>query len=89
MDDSVGTFLSRLVRATRYSASLRTTVPQVVAELLELGPGDSLVWSVDPGGTQVRVVRGPRRGSDGGPETSGAPALAPPLARGSAARPAG
>ncbi len=57
MAGSGGTFRSRLTRATRYSASLRTTVPQVIAELLELHSGDSLVWTVDASGTRIGVSR--------------------------------
>jgi len=55
-----GTFASRLVRATRGSDSLRTTVPQVIAVVLELRAGDALVWSIDPGGTYARIARAPR-----------------------------
>jgi hypothetical protein len=59
MDESGGTFRSRLIRATRNSASLRTTVPQVVAELLELRSGDSIIWSIDATGTLAWISRAP------------------------------
>jgi hypothetical protein len=49
-------FVSRAVRATRESASLRVTIPQVVASTLGLRPGDDLVWIVDPLNDQVHVA---------------------------------
>ena len=57
MPDSWGTFSTRVGRVTRVSASLRTTIPQVIAEILKLTPGSVLVWSVDAAGTGVRVAR--------------------------------
>jgi hypothetical protein len=48
-------FVSRAVRATRESASLRVTIPQVVAATLGLRAGDDLVWILDPISDQVRV----------------------------------
>jgi hypothetical protein len=60
MSDAEGTFTSQLVRATRRSSSLRTTVPQVIAELLDLQPGDAIVWTIDPAGDHARIGRAPR-----------------------------
>jgi hypothetical protein len=60
MIETSGTFTSRAVRASRHSASLRTTIPQVIAELLSLRSGDSLLWSIDPVDGQARVTRVPK-----------------------------
>jgi len=54
-------FVSRAVRATKGSSSLRVTVPQVVASTLGLGPGDELLWLVDPSSSSVRVEGRPRK----------------------------
>ena len=43
------------------SESLRSTVPEVVAALLDLKPGDTLYWMVESGATQVTVTRRPPR----------------------------
>jgi hypothetical protein len=48
-------FISRAVRATRESTSLRVTIPQVVAATLGIRPGDDLVWVVHPFTDQVTV----------------------------------
>jgi len=53
-------FVSRAVQATKGSASIRVTVPQVVASTLGLHPGDEVVWIVDPQTGAVRV-EGPKR----------------------------
>jgi bifunctional DNA-binding transcriptional regulator/antitoxin component of YhaV-PrlF toxin-antitoxin module len=37
---------SRITRTVRKSSSLRTTIPEQVAEFLKLVPGDSLEWTV-------------------------------------------
>jgi antitoxin component of MazEF toxin-antitoxin module len=50
-------FVSRAVRATRGSSSLRVTIPQVVASTLGLQPGDAVEWTLDPLTGQVRVAR--------------------------------
>jgi|GEM_PF-3109937 len=55
MTATASTFVTRAVRAARGSASLRVTVPQVIAELLGLGPGDEVRWVVDPRSGAVRV----------------------------------
>ncbi|HEV2317026.1 MAG TPA: AbrB/MazE/SpoVT family DNA-binding domain-containing protein [Thermoplasmata archaeon] len=46
-----------MVKATRGSASLRVTIPQVVAWTLGLKPGDELSWVVDTATGSVRVER--------------------------------
>lgn len=48
-------FVTRAVRATKGSASLRVTIPQVVASTLGLRPGDELFWILDPNSGTVRV----------------------------------
>jgi antidote-toxin recognition MazE-like antitoxin len=48
-------FVSRAVRAARRSASLRVTIPQVVASTLGLRAGDELEWFIDPHSGEVRV----------------------------------
>jgi antitoxin component of MazEF toxin-antitoxin module len=55
MPGEASPFVSRAVRATRESTSLRVTIPQVVAATLGLRPGDDVVWIVDPISDQVRV----------------------------------
>jgi antitoxin component of MazEF toxin-antitoxin module len=54
-------FVTRAVRATKGSASLRVTIPQVVASTLGLQPGDDLFWIVDPQSGIVRVQAATRR----------------------------
>ncbi|MCI4328020.1 MAG: AbrB/MazE/SpoVT family DNA-binding domain-containing protein [Thermoplasmata archaeon] len=54
-------FVSRAVKAARGSASLRVTIPQVVASTLGLQPGDELRWYLDPHSGSVRVESGSRR----------------------------
>jgi Antidote-toxin recognition MazE, bacterial antitoxin len=48
-------FVSRAIRATRESSSLRVTIPQVVAATLGLRAGDDLIWVVDPLSDRVHV----------------------------------
>jgi hypothetical protein len=57
-------FVSRAVRATRGSASLRVTIPQVVASTLGLHPGDDVNWIVEARTGVIRIERLDR----GGPE---------------------
>jgi antidote-toxin recognition MazE-like antitoxin len=66
-------FASRAVRATKGSASLRVTVPQVVATLLGLQAGDDVVWTVDPASGVVRVEGVHRVPSDSDPAPGGSP----------------
>jgi hypothetical protein len=60
-------FVSRAVQVTRGSASLRVTIPQVVAEILALRPGDELVWVVDPELPSVQVSKRGRAAVPGAP----------------------
>jgi bifunctional DNA-binding transcriptional regulator/antitoxin component of YhaV-PrlF toxin-antitoxin module len=48
-------FVSRAVRATKDSVSIRVTIPQVVATTLGLRAGDDLLWIVDPLSGVIRV----------------------------------
>ena len=56
MDGESSAFASRAVRATKDSASLRVTIPQVIATTLGLRPGDDVLWIVDPVDGAVRVT---------------------------------
>ena len=53
-------FSSRAVHAARGSASLRVTIPQVVAATLGVHAGDELLWFVDPSSGQVVVEARPK-----------------------------
>jgi bifunctional DNA-binding transcriptional regulator/antitoxin component of YhaV-PrlF toxin-antitoxin module len=58
MGESVArAFESKAVKSLKRSASLRTTVPEAVAALLGLEPGNSLLWTVEPGSGVVTVSR--------------------------------
>ncbi|MCI4318008.1 MAG: AbrB/MazE/SpoVT family DNA-binding domain-containing protein [Thermoplasmata archaeon] len=50
-------FVTRAVRATRRSTSLRVTIPQVIASTLHLKPGDPVSWVLDSGDGSVRIER--------------------------------
>jgi bifunctional DNA-binding transcriptional regulator/antitoxin component of YhaV-PrlF toxin-antitoxin module len=52
-------FKTRAFRAVAGSESLKTTVPQPVATVLGLAPGDELVWKVSVRSASVIVRRGP------------------------------
>lgn len=54
-------FTTRTFRAVAGSESLKTTVPQAVATVLGLGPGDELVWKVNVRGATATVRRGSSR----------------------------
>ncbi|MCI4336242.1 MAG: AbrB/MazE/SpoVT family DNA-binding domain-containing protein [Thermoplasmata archaeon] len=49
--------VTRAVQAARGSASLRVTIPQVVATTMGLRAGDELLWVPDPQSGVVRVER--------------------------------
>ena len=51
-------FESRAFRAVSGSDSLKTTVPQSVATVLGLEPGDSIVWTVDVAVRSATVSKG-------------------------------
>ena len=50
-------FVTRAVRATRRSTSLRVTIPQVIAVTLHLKPGDPVSWVLDQSNGSVRIER--------------------------------
>jgi len=51
-------FESKAFKASPGSDSLKTTVPQSVATVLGLEPGDSLSWEVDVAGRSAVVRKG-------------------------------
>jgi len=55
----VKTIESKLVKAIERSASLRTTVPSTVVNVLGVDAGDSLRWTLDPRGSRVMVTKSP------------------------------
>lgn len=61
-------FVSRVVRVTRGSESLRVTIPQVVASTMGLRPGDQVAWSLESSSPVVRVRRLPGGSGDPAPE---------------------
>lgn len=64
-------FESKAFKASPGSDSLKTTVPQSVATVLGLEPGDSISWEVDVTGRSAMV----RKGSGASPSlTKGAAA---------------
>ncbi|MCI4330373.1 MAG: AbrB/MazE/SpoVT family DNA-binding domain-containing protein [Thermoplasmata archaeon] len=54
-------FVSRAVRASRGSDSLRVTIPQVIAASLGLCAGDEVRWYLDPHSGAIRVDARPKR----------------------------
>lgn len=50
-------FESKAVKSLKRSQSLRTTVPEAIAALLGLEPGDVVLWTVEPGSGRVEVSR--------------------------------
>jgi len=50
---------SKLVKAIERSASLRTTVPSTVVDVLGVDAGDSLRWTLDQKRSRVIVARSP------------------------------
>jgi hypothetical protein len=57
----VAPLVSHTVQAARGSASLRVTIPQVVATTLGLRAGDELLWFLDPHTGSVHVEGPPKR----------------------------
>jgi hypothetical protein len=49
---------STAFKATKGSASLKTTIPQVVAAVLGLDEGAKIAWELDPTTRSARVARG-------------------------------
>jgi hypothetical protein len=54
-------FVTRAVQAARGSASLRVTIPQVIASTLGLRAGDEIRWYLDPHSGSIRVDAPGRR----------------------------
>jgi hypothetical protein len=52
----VGEFKTKVTIARPNSPSLRTTIPEGVAKLIDLGAGDELVWKVDIKENQVKIT---------------------------------
>ncbi|HZY71178.1 MAG TPA: AbrB/MazE/SpoVT family DNA-binding domain-containing protein [Thermoplasmata archaeon] len=52
---------SKVVRSARNSDSLRITIPQVVAQTLDLKPGDTLNWSISGPSDAIQVSKSTRR----------------------------
>lgn len=50
-------FESKAVKSLKRSDSLRTTIPEPVAALMGLEPGDGVVWTVEPGSGSITVLR--------------------------------
>jgi hypothetical protein len=48
---------SKLVKAIERSDSLRTTVPSTVVDVLDVNPGDTLRWTLDPKAARVIVTK--------------------------------
>jgi hypothetical protein len=45
-----------VVKSVSGSDSLRTTVPQAVATMMGLGPGDHMVWVINPQAGTIEVT---------------------------------
>jgi hypothetical protein len=54
-------YRSKAVRAVERSESIRTTVPREVTAVLDLGIGDTLVWSTEAGSASVAVRAEPAK----------------------------
>jgi hypothetical protein len=52
---TVGEFRTKVVSNMEGSDSVRSTIPEAVAALLGAVPGATLLWSFEPGSTQVVV----------------------------------
>ena len=52
----MGEFKTKVTIARPNSPSLRTTIPEGVAKLIDLGAGDELVWKVDIKENQVKIT---------------------------------
>lgn len=52
---------SKVVRSARNSDSLRITIPQVIAQTLQLRPGDSVNWSINAQTESIEVRKSGRR----------------------------
>lgn len=52
----MGEFKTKVTIARPNSPSLRTTIPEGVAKLIDLGAGDELVWKVHIKENQVEIT---------------------------------
>lgn len=48
-------FESSVVQVGSGTASVKATIPQFIAQSLDLAAGDTLVWSIEPGALSVSV----------------------------------
>jgi hypothetical protein len=51
----VAEFISKVTYARPNSQSLRTTIPEGVAKIIELNVGDSLVWKINIKSNHVEI----------------------------------
>jgi bifunctional DNA-binding transcriptional regulator/antitoxin component of YhaV-PrlF toxin-antitoxin module len=52
----VGEFKTKITVARPNSSSLRTTIPEGVVKLIDLGAGDELLWKVNIKGGNVQII---------------------------------
>jgi len=52
----VGEFKTKVTIARPNSSSLRTTIPEGVVKLIDLGSGDELMWKVNIKGGNVEII---------------------------------
>jgi hypothetical protein len=52
----MGEFKTRVTIARPNSSSLRTTIPEGIVKLIDLGPGDELLWKVNVKGGNVEII---------------------------------
>ena len=52
----MGEFKSKVTIARPNSPSLRTTIPEGLAKLIDLGAGDELLWKVNIKGGSVEII---------------------------------
>jgi hypothetical protein len=52
----VGEFISKVTIARPNSTSLRTTIPEGVAKMIDLTGKDSLLWKVNIKGGKVEII---------------------------------
>ena len=54
--NSVGDFISKVTIARPNSTSLRTTIPEGIAKMIDLTSDDSLLWKVNIKGGKVEIT---------------------------------
>ncbi len=52
----MGEFKTKVTIARPNSSSLRTTIPEGVVKLIDLGSGDELMWKVNIKGGNVEII---------------------------------